>query len=127
MEWYHNALCYPGETLTELSIARDFYWKNLCKTIHEVCSKCKGCQFLKRNKKQYGKLPPKEVESKPWDVLCVDVLGQYQFTSTGGGMKYQMTTKKWKGCLFTGSHNDRSSYRPDRNSHGTLYSRSFCI
>ena len=41
--------------------------------IHEVCSKCKACQFLKRNKKQYGKLPPKETESKPWNVLCVDL------------------------------------------------------
>ena len=54
VEWYYNASFYPGETHTELSIALHFYWKNLRKTEHEVCSKCK----------QYGKLEPKEAESK---------------------------------------------------------------
>ena len=52
VEWYHNALYHPGETYAELSMAQHFYWKNLCKTSHEVCSKSKVCQFLKRNKKQ---------------------------------------------------------------------------
>ena len=32
VEWYHNAICHPGETFTELSIAQHFYWKNLRKT-----------------------------------------------------------------------------------------------
>ena len=40
VEWYHNALCHPGETRTELSIARHFYWKYLRKIVHEVCAKC---------------------------------------------------------------------------------------
>ena len=65
-------------------------------TVHEVCSKYKACQFLKRNKKQYGKLSPKEAESKPWDVLCVDQIGQYQFMPKGRGKKHQMTTKNRK-------------------------------
>ena len=64
--------------------------------MHEVCSKCKAFQFLKRNKKQYGRLPPKEVESKPWDVLYVHHIEQYQFTPKGGGKKYQMNTKNGK-------------------------------
>ena len=38
VEWYHNDLCRPGETRTELSIAQHFYWKNLRKTVREVCS-----------------------------------------------------------------------------------------
>ena len=96
VEWYHNALCHPGETCTELSIAQHFHWKNLSKPIHEVCSKCKACQFLKRNKKQYGKLLLKEAKNKVWDVLCVYLIGQYQFTPKGGGKKYQMTTKNGK-------------------------------
>ena len=33
VEWYHNALCHPGETCTELSIAQHFYWKNLHKIV----------------------------------------------------------------------------------------------
>ena len=96
VEWYHNALCQIGETCTELSIAQHFYWKNLCKTVHEVCSKCKACQFLKRNIKQYRKLPLKEAESKSWDVICIDLIGQYYFMPKGGGKKYQMTTKNGK-------------------------------
>ena len=48
LEWRHNALYHPGETHTELSIAQHFYWNNLRKTVHEVCSKCKACQFLKK-------------------------------------------------------------------------------
>ena len=53
-------LGYPGETRIGLIIAQHFYWKYLSKTLHEVCSKCKSYQFLKRNKKQYRKLSPKE-------------------------------------------------------------------
>ena len=84
------------ETHTELSIAHHFYWKNSRKTVHEVCSKCKACQFLKSNKKVYGKLPPKDAEYKLWDVLFVDVRGQYRITPKGRGKKYQITTKNGK-------------------------------
>ena len=94
VEWYHHALCHPGETRTELTIAQHFYWKNLRKTVHQVCSKCDACQFLKRNKKQYGKLPPKKAEANPWDVLCVDLIGKYQFSPKSGGKEYKLKTKK---------------------------------
>ena len=93
VEWYHNALCHPGETRTELSISQHFYWKNLRKTVHEICTKCKTCQFLKRNKKQYGRLPPKEAETIPWDTLCVDLISKYQFTPKGGEKKFQILLK----------------------------------
>ena len=56
IEWYDNALCHPGESHTELSIAQHFYWKNLHKIVREVCSKYKACQFIKINMKQYRKL-----------------------------------------------------------------------
>ena len=64
VEWYHNALCHPGETRTELSISQHVYWKKLRKTVHEICTKCKTCQILKRNKKQYRNLPPKKWRRK---------------------------------------------------------------
>ena len=44
-----------------------------------------GLSVLKRNMKQFRKLPPKEAESKSWDAFCVDLIGQYQFTPKGGG------------------------------------------
>ena len=65
LEWNHNVLYHPGETRTELCISQNFYWKSLPKTVHEICTKCKTSQFLKRNKKQYGKFPPKEAETIP--------------------------------------------------------------
>ena len=55
-----------------------------------------GLSASKKNKKQYEKLPPKEAERKPWDVLCVDPMGHYQFMPKGGAKKYQMTTKNRK-------------------------------
>ena len=67
--------------------------EKLRKTVHEICAKCKTCQFLKRKNKQYRKLPPKEVETIPWDTLCVDLIGKYQFTPKGGGKKFQIVPK----------------------------------
>ena len=96
VEWHHNALCHPGETRTELNIAQHFYWKNLRKIVHEICTKCKLCQFLKRIKKQYRKLPPKEAETILWDTLCVDLIGKYQITLKGGGKKFQILPKGYK-------------------------------
>ena len=26
----------------------------------------------------YGKLPPKEAEADPWEILCVDLIGPYK-------------------------------------------------
>ena len=83
----------PRETHTELSISSLLFWMNLRKIVHEICTTCKTCQFLKRNKKQYRKLPPKEAEIIPWDTLCVDLIGKYQFTPKGGGKKFQIVPK----------------------------------
>ena len=46
------------------------------------------CHFLKGNKKQYGKLPPKEAETIPWYTPCVDLIGKHKFIPKGGGKKY---------------------------------------
>ena len=50
VQWYHTMLCHPGETHTRLTISQNLYWKNLRKTVHDVCSKYNTCQFLKRGK-----------------------------------------------------------------------------
>ena len=46
VEWYHNALCHPGETRTELSISQHFYWNNLRKRVYYECIKCNAYQCL---------------------------------------------------------------------------------
>ena len=59
-----------------------------------MCTIYKGCHVLKRYKKQHRKLPPKETETKSCDTLCVDLIGQYQFTSKGGEKKFQIVPRK---------------------------------
>ena len=60
------------------------------------------CQFLKRNKKQYGKLLPKEGETIPRDTLFVVLIFEYQFRLKGGGKKFQIQPKgDTKKCKMT--------------------------
>jgi transposase InsO family protein len=77
VQWYHQYLCHPGETRTECTIRQNFWWKNLTKTVHTLCTSCDTCQRLKKSAKKYGHLPPKEAESIPWDRLCIDLIGPY--------------------------------------------------
>ena len=81
VEWYHEMLCHPGEVRTEATIAQHFYWKGLRSTVKAICSKCDVCQRTKKVHLKYGKLPPKTAETKPWQVLCVDLIGPYNLTT----------------------------------------------
>ena len=96
VEWHHNIPCHPGKTRTKLIIGQHFYWNGLCKSVHDICSKCHTCHFLKRNKINYGKLPPKQAAKQPWDKLCIDLIGKYRMTPKKGGRKYAMKGKKDK-------------------------------
>ena len=90
VQWYHDTLSHPGK---ELTISQYFYWKNLNKTVQDVCTTCDTCQRLKRNKKNYGKLPPKQSEATPQQKLCIDFIGKYKLIPKEGGKKYEMTTE----------------------------------
>ena len=76
-------LCHPGETRTEHTIRQHFDWKALCATVHDVCKKCPTCQRAKTKNQKYGKLPPKQAETNPWDTLCVDLIGPYMIPQKG--------------------------------------------
>jgi hypothetical protein len=75
--WYHDILCHCGETRTEQTLRQHFWWPNMRKDVHDICSKCDTCQRTKRSTKSYGHLPAKEAEADPWEVLCVDLIGPY--------------------------------------------------
>ena len=47
--------------------------------MHEVGSKCYNCQLTKKNKKKYVNMPDKEAEYVPWETLCINLMGAYQF------------------------------------------------
>ena len=83
VQWYHEYLCHPGETRTEITINQHFTWKGLRKTVHKICSSCDQCQRTKRTKKKYGKLPEKVAEVTPWQKLCVDMIGPYKIPRRG--------------------------------------------
>ena len=69
--------CHPGETRTEHTLRQNFDRKGLRTTVHDVCKKCPSCQREKTTNHKYGKLPPKQSETKPWYTLYVDLIGPY--------------------------------------------------
>jgi hypothetical protein len=83
VNWYHNQLCHPGINRTEQTIRQQFTWPRLSKHVQEACSRYDTCQLTKKAKKKYGKLPAKEAEIEPWDVLCVDLIGPYNIERKG--------------------------------------------
>ena len=48
------------------------------------------------NKRNYGKLLAKQAETRPWDTLCIDLIGKYRMTPNNGSRKYAMKGKKDK-------------------------------
>ena len=77
VQWYNELLCHPGETRMELTISQHLTWKGLQRSVHDICKKCHTCQIAKTTKHKYGHIPEKSPEVKPWDVLCVDMIGPY--------------------------------------------------
>jgi hypothetical protein len=53
------------------------YWKGMHTTIRSLTKSCRSCQVNKRRSQKYGYLPPKAVITKPWECLCVDLIGPY--------------------------------------------------
>ena len=83
MQWYHNVLLHPGHDRTENSIKQHFWWPKMREHIRSHVKNCEPCQRNKRRQMKYGTLPPKIAESKPWDKLCVDLLGPYKIRRKG--------------------------------------------
>ena len=54
------------------------------------------CQFLKCNKRNYGKLPAKQAGIQPCGMLCIDLIGKCRIISNKGGRNYAMKGKKDK-------------------------------
>jgi hypothetical protein len=87
VNWYHEMLCHPGVTRTELTIRQHFNWKDLRTAVHDICHKCESCQKSKVSNQKCGKLPPKAAETNPWDTLCVDLVGPYKIPHAICGLR----------------------------------------
>ena len=77
LDWYHHHLQHPGHDRLEAAINATMTWKGLKDSVRRYTKKCPKCQKNKHTKKQYGKLPEKLCETKPWHTLCVDLMGPY--------------------------------------------------
>ena len=58
------------------------------------------CQFLKLGKRNYSKLPPKQIETRPRDTIYINLFGKYRMIHNKGGNKYAMKSKKDKDVYF---------------------------
>ena len=54
----------------------------MAKDISNITKTCKECQIFKRQRKHYGKLPPKLHDIHPWNQVCVDLIGPWNKKST---------------------------------------------
>ena len=87
IDFYHTTLCHPGINRTEETISQHFYWQNMQNDITKSVSTCAICQKQKKQRRKYGHLPEKEAEFRPWERLCVDLIGPYNIKSKIQGVK----------------------------------------
>jgi len=84
LSWYHHYLQHPGHSRLEETMKAVMYWKGMRSTIRKYVKACKSCQINKKHNLKYGHLPPKMVITKPWEVLCVDLIGPYTIKGKDG-------------------------------------------
>jgi hypothetical protein len=95
VDWYHTMLCHPGVNRLEDTIRQHFTWQSLSNHVKDACKKCHTCQITKQTSAKYGHLPVKENNLKPWETLCVDLIGPYKIPRKG------KTTRSKKEDCFT--------------------------
>ena len=52
--------------------------------VKDICKKCPTCQTSKTSSTKYGHLPEKKAEARPWEILCVDLIGPYKIKQRNG-------------------------------------------
>jgi hypothetical protein len=84
IDWYHQYLCHPGATRTRATIRNTMTWPGLTRNVQSHYKTCKLCQFNKKTRKQYGKLPVKMAEATPWEIVQVDLIGPWKVKTPSG-------------------------------------------
>ena len=80
VNWYHTYLLHLVTDHTEAIVTQHYYWPNLRDDIRTHIKVCKNCQKNKKQNLKYGKLPAREAESIPWNILLVDIIGPYEIS-----------------------------------------------
>ena len=84
IQWYHHWLQHPGHTRLEETLRHTMIWPNMRGMVRRHIKCCRSCQLNKRRTKKYGKLPTKNVITRPWEALCVDLIGPYTLKGQDG-------------------------------------------
>ena len=101
IQWYHHYLQHPGTTRLEETIGAVMYWKDMRKHIQKHTKFCARCQISKKQKRQYGHLPPKIATIVPWKQVCVDLVGPYTVKAKDGRyyhglhVSYHDRSRRW--------------------------------
>jgi hypothetical protein len=82
--WYHQYLSHPGATRIESTIQNTTTWPGLTHNVQSHYNTCKLCQFNKKTKKQYGKIPVKIAEATPWEIVQVDLIEPWTVKNPSG-------------------------------------------
>jgi hypothetical protein len=59
-------------------------WSGLTRKVQSHCKTCKLCQFNKKARTQYGKIPVKMSEATPWEIVQVDLVGPWEVNTISG-------------------------------------------
>jgi IS30 family transposase len=59
-------------------------WTRLTQDIQSHCKTCKLCQFNKKTRTQYGKLPVKVAEATPCEIVQVNLIGPWKVKTPSG-------------------------------------------
>ena len=96
INWYHERLQHPGRDRLYESIYQHFDWPKpgqLRNAVQWNTKTCAVCQKAKKTSRHYGQIPAKTVESKPWEVLHVDLYGPKTIKRSDGTiLKFQVMT-----------------------------------
>jgi hypothetical protein len=84
VQWYHHYLQHPGHTRLEETLRATMTFSGMRTLVRRHTKYCQSCQFNKRRKLKYGKLPEKRVIRTPWEALCVDLIGPYTLKGKDG-------------------------------------------
>ncbi len=66
------------------AMASTLYWEKMEDETKQIVKQCKTCQRFKKQKKKYGKVPPKDVDLIPFDTMRIDIIGPYPVTDQKG-------------------------------------------
>jgi hypothetical protein len=59
------------------TIQQHFTWNNMFQDIANLVCACPTCQRYKKQRKQYGHLPPVQHQPHSWNTVAVDLIGPW--------------------------------------------------